>query len=419
MKKLALIIIVIISITLLKAELLDKIIAKVGTDIILQSDLEKQILQMRSAGVDISTVEPINVLRDMVEEKLLIQKAQELNLQVDAARIRSYAERYLQQTKAGYPSEAAFNADLARMQVTQQELLDYYIEQITNNALTEMLIERYISSKVRVEDDELRSFYEASKDTLAVKPVTWKVGMIMREIAASDDSDNQQLTAMREIKARLDNGEDFAAVATATSECPSAARGGDLGFFGRGVMVQPFEQAAFSLGVGQISDIIRTQYGYHIIKVEEIRGDEIRARHILKLVSPTAADSGAARRMMEMARMQYVNGSKTFAELAELYSQEEESKALGGVIGEFSAEELPELFANTIMLQPVGQISEVLENEGMLYLFARLEEVPQRLFEFEEVRQQVYDYLFNQKQIEAYGVWIEQLMNEAYVQITP
>ncbi|MEF3695321.1 MAG: peptidylprolyl isomerase [Candidatus Cloacimonadota bacterium] len=419
MKRLSILVLSLLCISLLSAELVDRIIAKVGADIILQSDLERQILQMRSAGVDIERIQPVEVLQQMLEEKILLQKAQDLNLQVDAARIRTYAQNYLTQTKSRYPSPEAFNADLLRMQVTEEELLDYYIEQITNNALTEMLLERYISSQISIEEDELRSFYAETRDTLAVKPVTWKIGMIMREIGASQESGNAQLQAIRALKARLEAGEDFATLAAAESDCPSKARGGDLGFFGRGMMVAPFEEAAFNLGVGEISDVVETQFGYHLIKLTETRGNEIRASHILKMLNPTNADSSAARTLMENIRVQYTSGSKSFAELAAEYSEDTETAAEGGIIGEFGAEELPELFATALLRTPVGQMTEVLEHEGMLYLMSRVEELPQRLFEFEEVRQQIYDYLFSQKQMEAYSTWMQELMQEQYVQIIP
>ncbi len=404
---------------ILTAELVDRIIAKVGSDIILQSDLERQILQMRSAGVDIERIQPVEVLQQMLEEKIMLQKAQELNLQVDAARIRTYAQNYLTQTKSRYPSTEAFNADLLRMKVTEEELLAFYIEQITNNALTELLLERYITSQINIEDSELRAFYAETRDTLAVKPITWKIGMIMREIGASQESGNAQLQAIRQIKARLEAGEDFATLAAAESDCPSKTRGGDLGFFGRGMMVAPFEEAAFNLGVGEISDVVETQFGYHIIKLTETRGNEIRASHILKMLSPTDADSSAARTLMNDIRAQFTSGSKSFAELAAEYSQDEETAATGGIIGEFGAEELPELFATALLRTPVGQMTEVLEHEGMLYLMCRVEELPQRLFEFEEVRQQIYDYLLSQKQTEAYSTWMQTLMQENYVQIIP
>ncbi|MDD3235790.1 MAG: peptidylprolyl isomerase, partial [Candidatus Cloacimonetes bacterium] len=89
----------------------------------------------------------------------------------------------------------------------------------------------------------------------------------------------------------------------------------------------------------------------------------------------------------------------------------------GGIIGEFAEADLPELFAVAIMQIPVGQISPVLENQGMLYLFSRLEEFPPRIFTFDEVKEHIQQYLFQQRQTEAYDKWMSDLKRESYVQI--
>ncbi len=403
----------------LSAEVIDKIVAKVGTEVILRSDLQKQILQLQSTGAKKEDIRPIEVLQQMVEQKLMVQKAKELDLKVDADRIKNYAQRYLNQLKTKYPSESAFNAELAKMKLTQNDLLEFYIGMITDQALQDMLVERYVSSKVSIEDAELHAFYEASKDTMAIKPTTWKLGMVMREVKASEESDAAQLNAMKAILQRLLNGEDFAALAKEVSDCPSASEGGDLGFFTRGQMVKPFEDAAFSLAPGEISNIVKTQFGYHIIKVEEKRGDEVHARHILKMVTPAAGDTLATRNQMENIRELYETKQASFTDLAARYSEDEEVAKNNGIVGEFTEKEMPELFAGVINSTPVGEMTPVLENEGMLYLFVRTEEVPARVLSFEEVKGQVHDYLFNQKQMDAYQVWMGQLMDESFVQITP
>ncbi|HRY83411.1 MAG TPA: peptidylprolyl isomerase [Candidatus Cloacimonadota bacterium] len=419
MKKLAISCLLIFCVAMMSAEVIDKIVAKVGSDIILRSDLQKQMLQIKSSDQSMKDIQPIEVLQQMVEQKLLVQKAKDVDLKVDSERIKSYAERYLSQLIAKYPSETAFNTDLAKMKLTRNDLLDYYIEMITDNALSEMLIDRYVSSRIKIEDNDLLSFYNASKDTMAIKPVTWKLGMILKEIKAGEETDNAQLLAIKAIHQQLREGADFATLAAEQSDCPSKSQGGDLGFFKRGQMVKPFEEAAFALSPGEISNVVKTEFGYHIIKVEEIKGDEIRARHILKTVSPGAADSLSVRNLMEQIRSLYETGSKTFEDLARLYSDDPEADSTGGVIGEVTEADVPELFREAIMSSPVGQLTPVLSSEGMLYLFSRLEEIPARILSFEEVKDQIYDYIFNQKQIEAYAKWMQQLLEESYVQITP
>ena len=416
MKKAILMLLLLIAVMAAGAEVVDRIVAKVGTDIILLSDLQKQLAQMQSAKMLKPDTDPRNVLVEMIEQKLMIQKAKDMNIKTDDARIKSNAERYLKQIKSRYPNEQAFATDLKKSKLTESDLLKYYVDMLTESALTDQLISKYISSKIKITDKEKLAFYAATKDTLAVKPVSWKLGMIMREVNAGAQVDAQQQAEIQAILARLKAGEDFATLAAAESDCPSKEVGGDLGFFKKGMMVKPFEDAAFALNVGEFSDVVKTQFGYHIIKLEEKKGEEIRARHILKIVSATAADSLAERNLMESIRERF-NAGESFASLASAYSMDPETKNDGGVIGDFAESELPELFAVNIMQVPVGQISQVMENEGLLYLFIRLEESAPRVFSYEEVKDQVEQYLFQRKQMEAYGKWINDLKRESYVQI--
>ncbi|HNQ43740.1 MAG TPA: peptidylprolyl isomerase, partial [Candidatus Cloacimonadota bacterium] len=285
MKRFILVLFLLSAMFMASAEVLDKIVAKIGGDIILLSDLEKHSAQMQSAGVDVTKLDQRTILDGMIEQKLMIQKAKDLNIKVDDARIKGYAERYIRNIRAQYPSEAAFLSDLAKMRLTQSDLLNYFIDQLTENALTEQLVEKYISSKVKLEDQEMRAYFEASKDSMAVKPLSWELRMIMREVKPSTASEAAKLDSINAILTRLRSGEDFASLASQYSDCPSGAQGGDLGFLKRGMMVKPFEDAAFQLAVGEVSEVVQTQFGYHIIKMEEKKGEEIRVRHILKMLS--------------------------------------------------------------------------------------------------------------------------------------
>jgi len=398
------------------AELVDRIVAKVGGEIILLSDIQKMLLQMRAAGLDVEKVTPAEILQELIEQRLILQKAKELDIRLNEDNIRKYAENYIKQLKSQYPSEAEFRQDLAKSQTTENELLEYYIDKLRENALTEQLVERFVSAKAVVSETEMRNFYEAHKDSLAVRPITWETGMILKNIKASQKAENQKLSEIRAIYQRIMNGEDFAAVAASDSDCPSKARGGDLGFFSKGMMVKPFEDAAFTLNVGEVSDIVKTQFGYHIIKLEEKRANELRARHILKIIEPTMQDTVQTRELMENVRERLIQG-ESLATLASEVSDDEQSKAEGGIVGEYDADGMPEFFRAAIMATPVGEPTAVLENEGTLYIFIRTKEIPSRLYSYDEVKDSVGALLAREKQIEAYGDWIKELMEESYVEI--
>ncbi len=417
MKKILLTLLTLTLLLSLSAELIDRIVAKIGSDIVLMSDVYKLMYQMQTAGYPAEGINEGAALRQIVEQKVIFQKAKDMDIKIDQNRAEQYAKAELKKIKAKYPSEQAFIADLARENLTENELLELYIDQIKESYMSQQLIDVYVKSKVNITEADMQAYYETSKDSLAVKPVTWKTGYIIHAIKPSKASEEGKLVQMREIQNRLNQGADFAALATEVSDCPSRERGGDLGFFSRGMMVKPFEDAAFSLNVGEISGIVRSEFGFHLIKVEEKRASEVRASHILKILEPTQQDTLETRQLMESIRGKFNSGAESFESLADRYSDDQESAQKGGILGELSQKDFPELYAEQIFATPVGQMTPVLENEDMLLLFARLEEMPPRIFSYEEVKPVLQEYLYQERFNVAYDEWIEELIKKSFVPI--
>ncbi|HOD17929.1 MAG TPA: peptidylprolyl isomerase [Candidatus Cloacimonadota bacterium] len=418
MRKTILITLLLCSFFLCRAEVVDKIVARVGNEIILLSDLTKQINQMKSANMYPEGTTELDVLEQMIESRLIIQKAKELNYtdKLDQNAIKTTAEKQIRQIKSRFSSEEEYQRQLRQLNLTNSDLMKYFQDLLTEQELTRQFYRNQIALKVKVSDKEVRDFYEDNKDSVAVKPVTWEIGMIMRQAEVSPETNKAQYKAIKDIQERLRSGESFAKLARTESQCPSAERDGDLGYISKGMMVKPFEDAAFSLAVGEVSDIVKSEYGYHIIKVTEKRGDEIRVSHILRVLQPSAADTLAARQLMESIRQQYLNGTP-FDTLAVRWSMDKESAKDGGSIGEYGEDDFPEIFAPVLKALPVGGISDVLENEGTFYLFAKLKEYPSRMLSFDEISKQIREYLTMQKQRKIYQDWIEQLKRENFVEI--
>lgn len=415
MKRAVVIILFVVLSVMLTADVLDRIVAKVGTEIILLSDLQKQITQLVSTGIDPQLLSPERVLEQMIEQKLLVQKAKELNITADEEAINKYAERYLSDIKSRYPSEADFQVELRQMNTTQRELQKFLADQIRENYLTEQLVEKYISSRIKITEPDMQSFYEATKDSLAIKPITWELSLILREIRPSEETVVRIVAETEELLESLKSGADFAELAGEHSDCPSSQQGGDLGYFRRGTMVKPFEDAAFALDIGEISEIVQSNFGYHIIKLTDRRGDEIKASHILKIMQAGEEDAEREKALMESIRERILAG-ESFAELAREYSFDTNSSEDGGLLGEFGVQDLPELFAPVIMASDVGVPTEVLQNEGLIYIFIRENESAQRIFEYHEVKEQVKEYLYQLRQMEYYDEWMEETKSKAFIE---
>ncbi len=205
-----------------------------------------------------------NVLNRMIEEELLYQDSQANAIQVPEDRLK----KELASIKERFPSEKEYHDALAGVGMSEDALA----QKITRGVAIEELIKTRVIQDVTVSAEESRSFYDKNA-SMFEKPEQVKASHILIKIA-EDATDEQKMAARKkidDIRKKAVAGEDFATLAKEYSEGPSNARGGDLGYFSRGQMVKPFEDVAFSLKKGEISDVVETQFGYHIIMMTDQR----------------------------------------------------------------------------------------------------------------------------------------------------
>ncbi len=416
MKKTLLIIIALFIVASLSAEVVDKIIAKVGREIILKSDLEKRMQQLNASGMAMDDVTQFDILNDMIEAKLIIQKAKEEKYEVDDEMIKEMAEDQIKQVASQFPNELEFKKELRGAGLSVPDLKDYYIEMMTEEQLKSQIIRHNIKSKIHITEGEVEEYYKENLVDIPPRPEMYKIGMIVRFIKAGKDTKEKVLVEINKIRDKVNEGADFAELAKEYSDGPSAANGGNLGFFGKGMMVKPFEAAAFALMPGEISEVIETQFGYHIIKVLEKKGNEVNASHILKIVEATEEDVQANIQLMEDVLQKLLDGEE-FTELAKTYSEDEESAIKGGVIGEFTKDTFPEIFKKHLENLEVGENTELVREQENFYIFSILNKIPEREYRYTEIFDRLKEMVTSQKEIELYGNWIKELMHETYVEI--
>lgn len=171
------------------------------------------------------------------------------------------------QNKAKFATPAEFESALKSSGMTEKELADITRKDIVINNL----LETEIAPKIKVSDEEIKTFYDQNRDKYFKQEEAVRASHILIKVDEKATPDEKKAARQKAeaIRKRVAAGEDFAAIAKSDSGCPSSEKGGDLGFFGHGQMVQPFDTAAFALKPGEISDVVETQFGYHIIKVTE------------------------------------------------------------------------------------------------------------------------------------------------------
>ncbi len=416
MRRIVSIIILLTCISMLSAEIVDKIIVKVGREIILQSDLDKRLQQLQAAGMLNQEITTLDILNDMIESELILQKAKQEEYEVDEDNIRNMAGEQIKQIASQFPTEFEFKQELKKAGLSVPDLKDYYIEMITEQNLKELIVQNEIKNKIHITEVEIEDYYNEHKYEIPTRPAMDQIGMIVRSIKAGKETNNKALVEINKLRDKLIEGTDFAELAKEYSDCPSKNSGGNLGFFGRGTMVKPFEDAAFGLMPGEISEVVETQFGYHIIKVDEIKEDEVKTSHILKKIEPTEEDIQAEIQLMENILVKLENG-EDFSELAKTYSEDDSTAVKDGIIGEFVKEEYPELFKEKLENIDYGSNTSLIREGDNLYIFAKLKLISEKEYRYEDVYDRLRELVITQKEMELYEKWITELIQESYVEI--
>ena len=211
----------------------------------------------------------------LINRTLLLQQSQSMGTDIK----ESMVIKALDEFKGAFPDEKAYQHALMEMGFTEEMLKD----QIKNGLTIKALIDQTVIQKVSVSDQQVRTFYDDNPN-LFRKPEQVKASHILVQVPDNADEAKkaEALATIQALKTRLDNGENFATLAQEYSDCPSKAKGGDLGFFNREQMVPPFSEAAFALQPGQTSDVVQTRFGYHLIRLTERQEEQTMAFNDVK-----------------------------------------------------------------------------------------------------------------------------------------
>jgi peptidyl-prolyl cis-trans isomerase SurA len=251
------------------ARVLDKVAAKVNSEIITLSAIEEraELLRQKYVGAPISISEQ-DLLKDalnmIIEERLQIQEGKKFGFIVDEYAIDAAVEDIKKKNNLA-------DGQLQEMLKREGRTLESYKNHIRDQILVSKITQFEIGNRVKVSEKNIIKYYKKNQKEF------WEEGKVRARhilfISERGSSENQRRAKLRQAKkvlSEIRKGSDFSKLAIKYSEDVSASSGGDVGFVKRGKMVREFEEAVFSLKPGQISDIVETEYGYHIIKVDEV-----------------------------------------------------------------------------------------------------------------------------------------------------
>ncbi len=327
------------------AEVLDRVVAVVDKEIILLSELESQIqlyaLQNRTEIRNESQLDSLRIefLDRMIEDKvLLVEARRDTTIEVSNKEVEEALESQVKSIKGQFPSEDDFREQLRAEGLTLTGLKEQYRDEIYKQLLKEKLIQSKLA-RILVSTGDVKNFYEENIDDLPEKPAGIRMSHILISIQPGASTVDSLYNYAQLIRDKAEGGEDFALLAKAYSDDPSGKNGGDLGWFARGEMVPEFEKAAFGLQLGRISEVVRSQFGFHVIKATGRKGDKVRASHILIQLLPSDDDMAAKRGQADSLYQSILDGAD-YAELAKRFSDDENSRESGGELGWYAANDL-------------------------------------------------------------------------------
>ena len=420
MKKLTVIIILIFN-TIYSQEVLDKIVAVVDDEVILKSELEyRTVLEaaQKNIAADDKNLKK-QVLDQMIEEKLLFAQAELDSIVIQDGEVDQQLEYqlnyFIQQYGSRERVEEIYGMSMERI---RRELR----EDVRKNLMSQR-VQQQSFANIELTDREVREFFETYQDSLGLIPERFTISHIFINPIASERIKNEAKEFAQTLLDSIKKGADFAQLAKKYSDDPgSAAEGGDLGFVKRGVFYSEFESVAYSLKPGEISGVIESPVGLHIIELLERRGESIHSRHIL--IKPKNDDEADIRSIefLTEIRDSLMRGVNTFEYYAKEYSDDKQSSSFGGELGIFVISQLDKPLLDIVYKLDEGKISPpkrlTIDKDNYGFHIVKLikrtkEHKPTIKGDYDEIKQLAQ---FNKRQ-KLYTKWIEKVKQNIYWEI--
>jgi len=407
----------------------ERIAAIVNKEVILASDVDEQTreaaVRMRMDPADTVQIGRLRkeVLNQLVEKQVLLAEAQKQNITVTDADVKQAVDREIQGLKQRIGSEKDYQAALAKENTTEAELRKRYEGGVREQLLISRLVGREVQSKTTVSDAEVKAYYEAHRDSIGKRPEELRLAYIV--VAFEPDPTQVKRAQVRADSLRtlvVTKGQPFERVAAQHSDDPSARVGGDLGTFSRGDMVAEFESVAFALKPMEISQPVRTRFGYHVIQVlqhyakTDTSDEKIHARHIMVQAKPTDADEERARKRALALRDSIVAGAD-FAAVARKYSADAATRDSGGVVGQIPVPALPANLREPLSGLRVGEVSVPFKRDAGYHIFKLLGREPEKDYVFDDIKDDLKEVVTNKKLEENYKRWYERIKKTVNVEI--
>ena len=399
----------------------DRILAIVGYDIILESDLQYQI-QLYARQNQLTQVNPLiaqQIFQQMLTEKIIYARAEQDSIIVKEDEIGKELDyrikNMVNQMGSEKRLEEVYGMSIGKIKLT---LKDDLIKKMKSDKLKA----KKFHGGLRVTDKEVENFYAKYKDSIPQVSEEYELAHIYMQRKVSDAEKKAAREKAAIILDSIKNGVDFSELAKRNSDdTQSGLNGGDLGYSKKGVFVKEFEEALYTLNVGEVSDLVETEYGYHIIKLNDKKGDQLKSQHILVAFPKFESSDMETITFLKDLKSKIESNTISFEEAAKQYSQDVSTNLKGGYMGFIMLERLDSLTLEAVKVLDTGKISNPLKtSDDRNYgyeIIKVLKKVPTHTATMEKDYDRIKKLATMFKENTEMEKWIEELKKSVYVDV--
>ena len=408
------------------AQSIDKVEAIIGDEIVLTSEVESQYLQYLSQGNSKSDAIKCEIIEDLLFQKLLVNQAKLDSVVVTDEEVGTEIIKRLTYFESQLGSVEKVEEYFGKLKVE----IELELGKVIKDQFLAERVQRGISSDVKATPAEVREFFNQQNDAdIPVVPTKVEVAQVIIKPEISEEQKDKLRDKLNSFRERVYKGEDFKMLATLYSDDPgSATRGGELGFVNRGELVAEFERAAFRLKEGEISEVVESQFGFHIVQLIERRGEQINVRHILLKTKVSSTALYNAKLKIEEVEKELKAGKITFDEAVEKYSDDESKNNNGLLLNPNTMSTLHVIDEMSPTLKFVVENLEVgsfsssniseMPDESKVYRILKLNKrIEEHKANLVDDFSMIKDFAINIKKKEELMKWIAETISNTYIKI--
>ncbi|MDM1398516.1 peptidylprolyl isomerase [Myroides odoratimimus] len=410
---------------------IDGVVGVVGDYIILESEIDKTLIELKAQRIPTGDLSRCDLFEKLLEDKLFAHQAVQDSLEVTDAEVTSFMNEQINRMVEDVGSIDKIIQFYNKK--NEEELREALFEIVKQNKLTQNM-QQHIVEKVTITPEEVRQFFnEIPKDQLPTVGDEVEIAEIVIKPEISKEQKQKVIDRLNEMKKDvLENGASFFSKAVLfTDDRGSASNGGFYSITKKSPFVKEFKEVAFNMAEGEISEPFESEYGYHIIYLEKIRGQHLDLRHILLKPKPTDAALEEAKKRAENIRTKIANKEITFAAAAASESDDKDTKQNGGIMKdprsldprfELNNMEDRELYFLVSNLKE-GEVSQValkndMQKQEKYYRIVTInKKYAEHKIDFAEDYTKVRNMALNKKQGEEVNKWVSRKVNDAYINI--